>query len=169
MTTPITGRPTAGRPWCATAISPNARSRPASAMSRCACQKSGIAQARASAFIRACCRLTGAVPRSIEELLPWLYLKGLSTGDFQEALKMPPGWRRRCSAGSSRNGARDRTIGSSGILVPAATCAGGPMACIPTFEATIRAPVCSSSSASCPTVRKSSWPSMTVCGNPRAP
>ena len=24
--------------------------------------------------------------RSIEELLPWLYLKGLSTGDFSEAL-----------------------------------------------------------------------------------
>jgi len=24
--------------------------------------------------------------RSIEELLPWLYLKGISTGDFSEAL-----------------------------------------------------------------------------------
>jgi transposase-like protein len=24
--------------------------------------------------------------KSIEELLPWLYLKGISTGDFQEAL-----------------------------------------------------------------------------------
>jgi putative transposase len=25
-------------------------------------------------------------PQSLEELLPWLYLKGISTGDFQEAL-----------------------------------------------------------------------------------
>ncbi|AUQ97646.1 Transposase, Mutator family [Phaeobacter inhibens] len=24
--------------------------------------------------------------KSVEELLPWLYLKGISTGDFQEAL-----------------------------------------------------------------------------------
>ena len=24
--------------------------------------------------------------KSIEELVPWLYLKGISTGDFQEAL-----------------------------------------------------------------------------------
>ena len=26
--------------------------------------------------------------KSIEELLPWLYLKGISTGDFQESLKL---------------------------------------------------------------------------------
>ena len=25
--------------------------------------------------------------KSIEELIPWLYLKGVSTGDFQEALQ----------------------------------------------------------------------------------
>ena len=25
--------------------------------------------------------------KSVEELLPWLYLKGISTGDFQEALQ----------------------------------------------------------------------------------
>ena len=25
--------------------------------------------------------------RSVEELLPWLYLKGVSTGDFSEALE----------------------------------------------------------------------------------
>ena len=29
--------------------------------------------------------------RSIEELIPWLYLKGVSTGDFSEALSMPVG------------------------------------------------------------------------------
>ena len=29
--------------------------------------------------------------KSIEELLPWLYLKGISTGDFSEALAAPLG------------------------------------------------------------------------------
>ena len=28
----------------------------------------------------------GRLSRSIEELIPWLYLKGISTGDYQEAL-----------------------------------------------------------------------------------
>ncbi len=32
--------------------------------------------------------------KSIEELLPWLYLKGISTGDFSEALAaLVDGWR----------------------------------------------------------------------------
>ena len=26
--------------------------------------------------------------KSVEELIPWLYLKGVSTGDFQEALSL---------------------------------------------------------------------------------
>ncbi|MCG3130574.1 MAG: hypothetical protein FLDDKLPJ_01339 [Phycisphaerae bacterium] len=29
--------------------------------------------------------------RSIEELIPWWYLKGISTGDFSEALMALPG------------------------------------------------------------------------------
>ena len=29
--------------------------------------------------------------KSVEDLLPWLYLKGISTGDFSEALAAPPG------------------------------------------------------------------------------
>ena len=29
--------------------------------------------------------------KSVEELLPWLYLKGISTGDFSEALAALPG------------------------------------------------------------------------------
>jgi putative transposase len=29
--------------------------------------------------------------RSLEELLPWLYLKGISSGDFAEALAARPG------------------------------------------------------------------------------
>jgi putative transposase len=42
--------------------------------------------------------------RSLEELLPWLYLKGISSGDFAEALAAllgpdAPGLRRRPSAG----------------------------------------------------------------------
>ena len=30
--------------------------------------------------------------RSIDELIPWLYLKGISTGDFGEALVLKPAW-----------------------------------------------------------------------------
>ena len=33
--------------------------------------------------------------KSVEELLPWLYLKGISTGDFSEALASLVGPRRR--------------------------------------------------------------------------
>lgn len=34
--------------------------------------------------------------RSIEDLLPWLYLKGISTGDFSEALASLLGEQARC-------------------------------------------------------------------------
>ncbi|CAM5199663.1 IS256 family transposase [Oligella ureolytica] len=34
--------------------------------------------------VRCCLRISSAL--SVEELLPWLYLKGISTGDYQEAL-----------------------------------------------------------------------------------
>ncbi len=46
----------------------------------------------------------------VEELLPWLYLKGVSTGDFKEALtcllgeSRPRACRRRRWGGSSRSG-----------------------------------------------------------------
>ncbi len=32
--------------------------------------------------------------KSIEDLLPWLYLKGISTGDFSEALAAMKKWRK---------------------------------------------------------------------------
>ena len=50
--------------------------------------------------------------KSLEELIPWLYLKGVSTGDFSEALQATPrrrtprASRRRPSPGSRRPGRR---------------------------------------------------------------
>ena len=37
--------------------------------------------------------------KAVEELLPWLYLKGISTGDFQEALAALLGPMRRAQCG----------------------------------------------------------------------
>ena len=44
--------------------------------------------------------------KSIDELLPWLYLKGISTGDFHEAPAALPGpaWRRKNKAFRCRSG-----------------------------------------------------------------
>ena len=75
--------------------------------------------------------------KSLEELIPWLYLKGVSTGDFSEALQAMLGperraCRRRPSPGSrpsgrtsSRPGASDRSRGSI-----TSTC--GPTGCTST-------------------------------------
>ncbi len=58
--------------------------------------------------------------KSIEELLPWLYLKGVSTGDFGEALaallgpEAPPGCRPRPSRVSRRSGRASWIAGSGG-------------------------------------------------------
>lgn len=56
-------------------------------------RESVILPSRSSAFgIGSGIRFTSAIPpylrraKSIEELLPWLYLNGISTGDFREAL-----------------------------------------------------------------------------------
>src|SRR4051812_43053118 len=75
--------------WCATATRPSGRSRPGSDRSRCAAPRFATVAPRDAAPIR----FTSAVlpayrrrTRNIEELLPWLYLKGVSTGRFDEAL-----------------------------------------------------------------------------------
>ena len=74
---------------CATATRPSGRSRPASARSRSAGPSvrdrgadDGEPIRFTSAILPAYLRRT----RNIEELLPWLYLKGVSTGQFAEAL-----------------------------------------------------------------------------------
>ena len=77
--------------------------------------------------------------KSIEELIPWLYLKGVSTGDFSEALAALLGpdakglSRQRPSPGSRRSGSRNTTPGASGRWRASTTSTSGPMACISTF------------------------------------
>lgn len=61
------------------------RSRPGSEPLKSRCHGFGIASTR-SAFGRRFCRPTLRRTKTIEALLPWLSLKGISTGDFQEAL-----------------------------------------------------------------------------------
>jgi putative transposase len=79
--------PAAGA-WCATGSCRNARSRPGSGRSWSASPGCAIAVRRpptprfTSAILPRYLRRT----RSLEELLPWLYLKGISSGDFAEAL-----------------------------------------------------------------------------------
>ena len=72
-----------------------ARCKPGSARSRCATPGSatarGTAKAGGSASPRPILPPYLRRARSIEELLPWLYLKGISTGDFAEALEALPG------------------------------------------------------------------------------
>src|SRR3954451_5068666 len=75
--------------WCATATRPSGRSRRGSDRSRCAAPRFATVAPgarRRSASPRRCCRPTLRRTRNIEELLPWLYLKGVSTGQFDEAL-----------------------------------------------------------------------------------
>ena len=98
----------AGAESSATVTRPSGRSRPASARSRCADRRSATA---ATAPDGARIRFTSKVlppflrrTKNVEELLPWLYLKGVSTGQFEEALAAllaptRPGSRRRpCAA-----------------------------------------------------------------------
>ena len=74
--------------------------------------------------------------RNIEELLPWLYLKGVSTGQFEEALAAllgpeAPG----LSAASVRRLTEARqgstSAGRGAISPPGATSTSGPMASTP--------------------------------------
>jgi len=71
--------------------------------------------------------------RSLDALLPVLYLRGISTGDFEEALtallgkdapNLSPGVISRLTAA----GRRTTTAGSAGTFPPAATSTSGPTA-----------------------------------------
>ena len=69
--------------WCATATHRGERSRPGSARSRSGgrgCATVAPATPRASASPRRCLPAYLRRTRNVEELLPWLYLKGISTG-----------------------------------------------------------------------------------------
>src|ERR1700682_2689930 len=81
--------------------------------------------------------------QSLEVLIPILYLKGISTGDFEEALAALVGkslplrrqgtrqvYRRRPSPASRRCGPRSMRTGRSAICQPSATSIAGPTASI---------------------------------------
>ena len=51
------------------------------------CPRQPVACSIGRSSPRSSCRRTFGRRKSIEELLPWLYLKGISTGDFNEALQ----------------------------------------------------------------------------------
>ncbi len=75
--------------------------------------------------------------RSLEELIPWLYLKGVSTGDFAEALRAllgpeAPGLSARPSPGSRRSGRPSTRRGASGRWPASITSPSGPTACTST-------------------------------------
>ena len=76
--------------WCATAMGPSARSRPGSARCRSARVKIRDRGATGDAdrvrFSSAILPKWARRTRSLDALLPVLYLRGVSTGDFQEAL-----------------------------------------------------------------------------------
>ena len=73
-----------------TAMGRNARSRPGSGLSRSGAPRCATGARRArrkkSASARRSCRNGRGGPRVLDALLPVLYLRGVSTGDFQEAL-----------------------------------------------------------------------------------
>ena len=71
--------------------------------------------------------------RSLDALLPVLYLRGVSTGDFQEALaallgRDAPTSRLRSSRGCLRSGRPSTSVGRDATSRRAATSTSGPMA-----------------------------------------
>ena len=82
--------------------------------------------------------------KSLEELLPLLYLKGISTGDFTDALsarcwvRMPRDCLPRASAGLKSSGFRTTIGGGSGICPRSATSMSGQTACTAMFVSTMR-------------------------------
>ena len=78
--------------------------------------------------------------KSIEELLPWLYLKGISTGDRHEALAAIPDTRPQC-----RRAVRDHNRTAQGRLVgrvrpQTATCCWPTMTSLPNIGSTSEPP-----------------------------
>ena len=75
-----------------------------------------------SRSLRACCPAYLRKTKAIEELIPWLYLKGISTGDFGEALQSLVGER---AAGLSAN----VVCPAEGAMVPTSTTSGASGIC----------------------------------------
>ena len=102
--------------WSATAACPSGRYRPQSGTSRCSNRGSGTARPAderetfRSAILPPYLRKTP----SLEALYPWLYLKGISTGGFGEALQALLGPEARGLSGDDPHAAE----GSVGARVP---------------------------------------------------
>ena len=76
--------------------------------------------------------------KSMEELLPWLYLKGISTGDFGEALQALLGADAKGMSATTitrlnRSGRESTRCFRNDHCRTSATCTCGPMACTSTF------------------------------------
>ena len=76
--------------------------------------------------------------KSIEELVPYLYLKGISTGDFQKRSRRSwdrtvPAFQRRRSCGSRASGKTNTTCGRHARWPTRNTPTFGPTASTPTF------------------------------------
>ncbi len=94
----------------------------------------------------------------VTEVLPLLYLRGLSTGDFGPAVRASaprPACRPPRSAGSPRYGKPSSRSGTPGISPRSTTCTGGPTACTSTSASKRIGCAAWSSSVSAPTARKS--------------
>ena len=124
----------------ATATCPSGPSTPASGRSRSSSPGSMTAgpptsgRSSASAILPPYLRKT----KSLEELIPWLYLKGVSTGDFSEALAGDPRPRCQGAVGDHRHpaqgglGGRVSRPGASGRWRASITSTSGPTACTST-------------------------------------
>ena len=90
------------------------------------------------------CRFTSQIlppylrrTKSVEELIPWLYRKGISTGDFSEALEAllgpdAPACRRRRWCGSKKSGDANTRPGPSATSAASGLFTLGPTASTPT-------------------------------------
>ena len=81
--------------------------------------------------------------KSMEELLPWLYLKGISTGNFGEALlgKNVKGLSASTITRLSPHGRRSARVGPSDPLPTSTTCTHGPTASTSTSVRETRATI----------------------------
>ena len=98
--------------------------------------------------------------KSLEELLPLLYLKGISTGDFSDALSAllgrdAPGLSAKTpSAGSNNSGSRTTSSGISGISPRSTTSTSGLTACTAMFVSKMLESACWCSLEPVPTERR---------------
>jgi Transposase, Mutator family len=112
--------------------------------------------------------------KSLEVLIPILYLKGVSTGDFDEALiallgKDAGGLSATTSDGLRRPGRRSMRAGASAISPPSVTSTSGPTVSTSRPGSRTLRNACWSSSVPRPRARRSWSACSTVCARVRNP